>query len=136
MASLFKRGKIYYARYWLGKKQRMVCLHTKSYPFAKEKLRQIETSLDQDTELPLPSKTSIADVVSVYVKHVQAARTKNTAKSEIYYLRDIFDPICPELQPTQKMKKNPKTGIQSKREECLEARSFESITTALSYIPR
>ena len=72
MASLLKRGKVYYARYWLGKKQRMVCLHTKSYPFAKEKLRQIETSLAQGTELPLPSKTPIAAVVSVYVKHVQA----------------------------------------------------------------
>ena len=31
MASLTKRGKVYYARYWLGKKQRIVCLHTKSY---------------------------------------------------------------------------------------------------------
>ena len=39
MASLRKRGKVHYARYWLGEKQRIVCLHTKSYPMAKEKLR-------------------------------------------------------------------------------------------------
>ena len=41
MASLTKRGKVYYARYWAGKKQRVVCLHTKSYAVAKEKVREI-----------------------------------------------------------------------------------------------
>ena len=130
MASLTKRGKVYYARYWLGKKQRIVCLHTKSYPMAKEKLRQIESSLAQGAELPLPSKTPVADVVSAYVQHVRTAKTKNTAKSEIYYLRDIFGPICPDLEPAHKSKKTTAGATQSPQGEYLAARSFESITTA------
>lgn len=123
MASLQKRGKVYYARYWLGKKQRIVCLHTKSYPMAKEKLRQIESSLAQGDELPLPSKTAIADVVSAYVQHVRAAKTKTTARGEIYYLRNIFGPLCPELEPAGKYRR-------VAAEAYLEARSFERITTA------
>ena len=126
MASLEKRGKVYYARYWLGNRQRKVCLHTKSYPMAKEKLRQIESSLAQGAELPLPSKTPVAEVVAAYVQHVRAAKTKNTAKSEIYYLRDIFGPICPELEPTGKGRRSSEGG----QGGYLEARSFEGITTA------
>ena len=124
MASLTKRGKVYYARYWLGKKQRQVCLHTKSYPMAKEKLRQLESSLAQGAELPLPSKTPVSEVLTAYVGHIWAAKTKNTAKSELYYLRDIFGPICPELQPAGK------PARKTRQDEHLEARCFESITTA------
>ena len=38
MASLKKRGKTYYARYYVNGKQKAVCLNTSSYPMAKEKL--------------------------------------------------------------------------------------------------
>ena len=131
MASLTKRGRVYYARYWLGQKQRQVCLHTRSYPMAKEKLRQLESSLAQgSSELPLPSKTPIADVISAYVQHVRAAKTKNTAKSELYYLRDIFGPLCPDLEPVYGSKKSTRGKIQSPQGGYLAARSFESITTA------
>ena len=41
MASLWKRGTTYYARYYVGGKQKAVCLDTKSYRVAKEKLRGI-----------------------------------------------------------------------------------------------
>ena len=40
MASLTKREKVYYVRYCVAKKQRTVCLHTKSYAVAKEKVRE------------------------------------------------------------------------------------------------
>lgn len=64
MASLTKRGKVYYARYWLWQEQRRVCLHTKSYAIAKEKVRQIESSIARGADPPLPSKTPIPKVVS------------------------------------------------------------------------
>ena len=130
MASLTKRGKVYYARYWLGKKQRQVCLHTKSYPMAKEKLRQLESSLAQGSELPLPSKTPVADVVTAYVQHVRAAKARTTAKSEIYYLRDIFGPICPDLESARRTKKAKGSAAGLSVGGYLEARAFERITTA------
>ncbi len=64
MACLWKRSKVYYGRYYVGKKQKAVCLETTSHRVAKEKLRQLESSLAQGTELSLPSKTPIAEVVS------------------------------------------------------------------------
>jgi len=43
MASLKKRGKRYYVRYYLGKKQVTKSLDTSSLQIAKEKLRQHES---------------------------------------------------------------------------------------------
>ena len=45
MASIWKRGKTYYARYYVGGRQKAICLGTSSYPIAKEKLRQLESKL-------------------------------------------------------------------------------------------
>ena len=130
MASLLRRGKIYYAKYWLGKKQHLVCLKTRSRPLALEKLHEIESSLAKGEELRLPSKTPIAQVLSAYIIYVFAAKTKNTAKSELFYLRDIFGPICPELDlPSRKGVKKTK-NMRRPASGCLEAECFEAITTA------
>ena len=100
MASLTKRGKVYYVRYWAGKKQRRVCLHTKSYAVAKEKVREIESSMARGADPPLPSKTPISKVVSAYIAAMHATKTKNTVKSELYYLRPLlFGLLAFALQP-------------------------------------
>ena len=44
MAGLIRRNKTYYAVYYVGGKQKRVCLHTSSLQIAKEKVRQIESS--------------------------------------------------------------------------------------------
>jgi len=98
MACLWKRGKTYYARYYVGGKQKAVCLETGSYPIAKEKLRQLESKSAMGLELPLPTKTPVKEVVAAYVAHIRNALTPNSVKVETYYLRDMFGPICPELQ--------------------------------------
>jgi len=79
MASLLRRGKVYCAKYWLGKKQRLVCLKTRSRPLALEKLHEIEASLAKGEELPLPSKTPIGQVLSAYIAYVFAARKRTVA---------------------------------------------------------
>ena len=101
MACLWKRGKTYYARYYVGGKQKAVCLETGSYPIAKEKLRQIESKTAMGLELPLPTKTPVKEVVAAYVAHIRNALTPNSVKVETYYLRDMFGPICPELQASR-----------------------------------
>lgn len=110
MASLIKRGKIYYAKYWVGGKQRWVNLNTRSRPMAMDMLRKLEASLATGEDLPFPTKTPIPEVLSAYIAYMRAAKTKNTVKSELFYLRDIFGPTCPELdvsgQPGARKKKN------------------------------
>ncbi len=59
MASLRKRGNVYYAQYYVGKRQKRVSLETSSLQVAKEKIRQIESALVREVDIPLPTKTPV-----------------------------------------------------------------------------
>lgn len=129
MASLLKRGNVYSAKYRLGKKQCMVCLHTRSRPMAMEKLRKIESGLATGGDLPLPSKTPLAEVLTAYIAHTRAEKTKNTVKCELFYLRDMFGPVCPELDVPQ-LKDKRKKQSRKTASGYIEAGYIESISTA------
>jgi hypothetical protein len=130
MASLLRRGKIYYAKYWLGGKQRWVNLKTRSRPFALEKLHELEASLAKGEDLRLPSKTPIPEVLSAYIAYMGAAKTKNTAKSELFYLRDIFGPICPEMDLPSRSGVKKVKNMRRPVSGCIEAGFLEGITTS------
>ncbi|MSN26369.1 MAG: hypothetical protein GJV46_10950 [Geobacter sp.] len=68
MAGLISRGNVYYAVYYVGKKQKRVSLETSTLQLAKEKLRQLESSLYRGNDNPLPSKTPISKVVADYIE--------------------------------------------------------------------
>jgi len=131
MASLKKRGKTYYAQYYVAGKQKRVCLNTTTLQIAKEKLRQIESSLMLGTQLPLPTKTSIAKVVSAYVDYLYTVKAARNAQRDIYYLRQSFGPVCPQLEL-----KNEKISLIGQKKpsrklvQPIIANSFEQITTA------
>jgi hypothetical protein len=141
MASLKKRGPLYYIQYYLpGKKQRRVNLHTDSYQIAKEKLRRFESAQACGDELPLPTRTPIADIVTAYVQHIRTIKTAKSAQTDIYYLREMFGPICEALTVTSRRlspktkKKPPIPGIVQDRRckaPVIEPEFFEQITTAM-----
>lgn len=97
MASLKKRGDQYYAQYYVGGKQKRVNLDTTSLQIAKDKVRQIESSFHRGNDLPLPTKTPIAQVVTDYIEYMGTRKTARSVKKDIYYLRETFGPICPAL---------------------------------------
>ena len=97
MASLKKRGKTYYAQYYVGSKQKRVCLNTTTLQIAKEKLRQIESSLMRGTQLPLPTKTPIGKIVAAYVDYLYTVKTPRNTQRDIYYLRETFGVGLPFL---------------------------------------
>lgn len=103
MASLWKRDGIYYARYYVGGKQRSLSLDTTSHQAAMAKLRRFEIRLAERGEDAVATKTPIADVVAAYIAHLRVAKTKAGLKSDLYYyyLRDVFGPLCPDLQATR-----------------------------------
>ncbi len=131
MASLKKRGKTYYAQYYIGTKQKRVCLNTDSLQIAKEKVRQIESALVRGTDIPLPTKTPIPKVVSAYCDYLYTVKTARNVQRDIYYLRETFGPICPALEM-----KNPRISAKCKKRRAkhpippIEANHFEQITTA------
>jgi len=82
MASLKKRGKSYYAQYYLGGKQKRVSLNTTSHQIAKEKLRQIESALFRDADLPLPTRTPLNKVIAAYCDHLSTVKTFRNAQRD------------------------------------------------------
>jgi len=100
MASLKKRGPTYYAQYYVGDKQVRRSLQTSSYQLAKEKLRKLESSLYQGEEVARPTKTPTAKMVAAYLDHIRATKTAHSVRSDLWYLSDLFGPICDGLSET------------------------------------
>lgn len=137
MASLRKRGKTWYAQYYLGRTQKRVSLNTDSFQVAKEKLRRLESSLAQGNDNPLPSRTPIGEVVAAYVRHIRLTKTAKSAQTDIYYLREAFGSVCPELAITSRVvgEASRKRALieprpRTRSERIIEAACFEQITTA------
>ncbi len=124
MASLRKRGKMYYASYYAGGKEHRRSLETKSYQVAKERLRNLESSLARGTlDDDLPTKTPLAEIVGAFAVHLKHSRTRNGVTVDLWYLRSIFGPVCPLLEwkySKSKLHKGP----------FLKARCLEEIRTA------
>jgi len=77
MAWLVKLGKVYYGYYYVNGQKKRKSLQTKSLQIAKEKIRQIESSLAQGEHSPLPIRYTLSQVVSAYVKHIRTIKTAN-----------------------------------------------------------
>ncbi len=98
MAGLIKRGKKFYAVYYQGNKQKRVALGTTSLQVAKDKIRQLESSLYRGGDNPLPTKTPISDIVSDYIDYMLTRKTARSVERDKYYLRESFGPICEALK--------------------------------------
>jgi integrase len=143
MASLVKRqfrsGPVWYIQYYAGDKQRRVRA-SDSYQIGKEKLRQFESARARGDDLPLPTRTVIADVLEDYVRHIRTYKTPKSAQTNVYYLSAAFGPICDGLKLTYR--KPPARSATKKatkathkrdgrfKERPIEADCFERITTA------
>ncbi len=100
MASLKKRGKTYYAQYYDGDRQVRQCLHTPSLQVAKEKLRKLESRLYRGEDVGGPTKTPTAEILAAYVDHIRMTKTAHSVRSDLWYLSDLFGPICDDLSKT------------------------------------
>ena len=131
MASLVQRGESFYVQWRIGGKIRRRSLGTDNLQIANEKLRQFESARVRGDDLPLPTRTNIADIVSRYVEHIRTAKMAKSAQTDVYYLRQVFGPICPALQINSRkasvraMKKPPKLG---------QDRRFKMSTLDVSYL--
>jgi integrase len=136
MASLYKRGKVYWLKYYVGGKRKETSLRTDSYQIAREKQRRFESNQARGIDNPLPTRTPIAQVVQKYVEHIRTTKTAKSAQTDVYYLREAFGAVCPALEVTsrtvsEKTRKRPlKDGVDRRcRQQIIEASCFEAITT-------
>jgi len=137
MASLKRRGKKYYTQYYVGTQQKRISLDTTSLQVAKEKLRQVESNLARGETALLPTKTPLPEILNRYVKHIRIVKTSKSAQTDIYYLRQMFGPICPALEITSRkvspktMKRPPKPGQDRRfKLSIIEVNHLEEITAS------
>jgi integrase len=136
MAGLYKRGKSYYVMYYTGSTKHRVSLKTTSLQIAKEKVRQIESTLYQGDDTPLPSKTPLEKVLNEYVEYMATIKTAKSAQTDVYYLRAMFGDTAEALKITarrrsHKAAKRPEIKQDRRcKSKIIEARYFEEITTA------
>ncbi|MGD0230368.1 MAG: site-specific integrase [Syntrophorhabdales bacterium] len=131
MASLKKRGKRYYMQYYVGKKKVTKSLGTSSLQIAKEKLRQHESASFRGEEVVMPTRTPIAEVVGAFVGNMIGKKRMRNAAKDVYYLREAFGPVCPELQiKNEKISRKGKKSSSIKACRRIEASYFEWVRTA------
>ncbi len=139
MASLIQRDGIYYLQWCVSGRVRRRSLLTSSLQIAREHQRQFESAQLRGVASPLPSRTSIADVVDRYVTHMRTIKTAKSAQTDVYYLREAFGPMCDALKITSRRvtEKCRKRSLQPDacqdlrvRPLVIEATDFESITSA------
>jgi len=137
VAGLKQRGSIWYLTYYIGASRRVVSLDTDNKKIALEKKRQFESAQLREIDSPLPTRTSVGEVVGKYVDYIRTRKTANSAQKDVYYLRDVFGPICPQLEITSRKvtaacKKRPvRAGIDGRRRTPrLEVSHFEAISSA------
>ncbi|MGD0461627.1 MAG: site-specific integrase [Tepidisphaeraceae bacterium] len=140
MASLIKRtwknGPAWYIQYYVGNRQRRIRA-SDNFQIAKKKLLRFEEAQASGDDLPLPTRTPIAEIVTAYVEHIRQIKTAKSAQTDIYYLRDVFGPICDALKingrkRSVRAKKRPPKSETDRRTKApvIEAGCFEAIKTA------
>jgi len=98
MASLKKRGKTYYAQYYVNGEQKRANLYTALLQIAKEKLRQIEAAQLRQKDVPLPTKTPVPEILEKYFFHLSARTSERNVQKVATYLRATFGSICDSLK--------------------------------------
>jgi integrase len=98
MASLKKRGKTYYAQYYVNGKQVRKNLETESYQIAKLKANEIESAQLRQDDIPLPTKTPLPDIIKKYLFHLKAHSSERNVQKIVSYLRGTFGQVCEGLK--------------------------------------
>jgi hypothetical protein len=98
MASIYKRGRLWWVHYLIGGKSVSRSLRTANERVALEKKKRLE-ALEVTGQLPKPSSTPVDDFLQSFCEFLCRTRTRKSAKNDISYLRMFFGVRCAALQP-------------------------------------
>jgi integrase len=131
MASIYKRGKIWWIHYLVGSKPVQKSLDTTNEQVALKKKKQVE-GLEATGQLDPPTRIPIATFLETFCDHLKERHTERAYKADISYLRSFFGPICASLKPGPKKKeeeteKSEESWAAGKTEEKKEAEQTEEV---------
>ena len=98
MASLFRRGSVWWIDACSKGKRMRWSLGTTNERIARRKLKKYE--YEQSTgDLELPSVTPLEPFLEAFCEYLETARSRKAFKNDISYLRTFFGPACEALKP-------------------------------------
>lgn len=98
MASIFRRGQLWWIKYHLLGQRIQHSLHTSLQRVAEAKRREIEYRMSTGG-LALPSDTPLPSFLESFCQRLRELRTFKSYKNDLSCLRTFFGPVCPSLQP-------------------------------------
>ncbi|MDP2897559.1 MAG: tyrosine-type recombinase/integrase [bacterium] len=98
MASIYKRGRVWWIHYIVAGKSVCRSLKTTSQRVALERKKQLE-ALQVTDQLVRPSSIPIKPLLQSFCEFLLGTRRHKSAKNDISYLRSFFGPCCTALQP-------------------------------------
>ena len=79
----------------------------------------------------MPTKTPVAQVVGAFVRNMFAKKRARNAAKDVYYLREAFGEICPELRiRNERISRKGKKRPSRKTPKVIEASCFEWVRTS------
>jgi len=100
MAALYKRGRLWWVKFRHRGKLIRQSTQTANRQLARERGRLLEASV-KDGRFALAAactQTPLGELLEQFCEHLRATRTAKSAQNELYYLRQLFGPMCPALQ--------------------------------------
>ncbi len=97
MASLYKRGDVFWIGYRTGGRTIQRSLHTTNERIARDKKKQFEYEL-MIGDLQTESRLELTFIIEEYCKHLKARSPHKARSNDTSRLRILFGPICQSLQ--------------------------------------
>jgi integrase len=101
MASIYKRGKVWWIHYLVGGKVVQKSLKTTNEQTALQKKKRVE-GLEATGQLDPPTRIPVATFLETYCGYLKERHTERGYRANISYLRNFFGPICSSLEPGPK----------------------------------
>lgn len=98
MASIYKRGKVWWIKYHVKGSRVQRSLHTTNGRVARTRRSKLEYDLATNG-LIMPSETPLEPFQEDFCRHLRTIRTPKSYKNDVSYLRTFFGPICRSLVP-------------------------------------
>ena len=97
MASIYKRGKVWWIHYHVAGKSVCRSLNTTKQRVAEDKKKRLE-GLQVTDQLVKPSSIKIVPFLQAFCEFLLATQTRKGAKNDLSYLRQFFGPACQALE--------------------------------------
>ena len=130
-SSLKKRNGTYYLHYFENGVRKRLSLRTNSYRLAQDRQRQFDSARVRGEDTTLSTRTPLTTIVPAYIQHMQARYTTNGYNADLSTLRNMFGPICQELEHGRRSPKKLRIPVDGRlREPVIAVTYLEQITTA------